>query len=109
MKNVWGRVSLKFAGTVKNFKSPVLRGRREGGGGGQAGSDKIGIRARKIVHSEAHPLTEEECFDNSSQGRGTEKIWPRPSQEAQDFSSSNSQMIDIFYKIEIVENVERCL
>ena len=108
MKNVWGRVSLKFAGTVKNFKSPVLRGRREGGRGG-AGSDKIGIRARKIVHSEAHPLTEEECFDNSSQGCRTEKIWPRPSQEAQDFSSSNSQMIDIFYKIEIVENVERCL
>lgn len=32
MKNVWGRVSLKFAGTVKNFKSPVLRGRRGGGG-----------------------------------------------------------------------------
>ena len=92
----------------------MLWGRRGGKGG--RGSDEIGIRARKIVHSEAHPLTEEECFDNSSQGCRTKKICtlyknlhPRPSQEAQDFSSSNSQMIDIFYKIKIVENVERCL
>ena len=92
----------------------MLWGRRGGKGG--RGSDEIGIRARKIVHSEAHPLTEEECFDNSSQGCRTKKICtlyenlhPRPSQEGQDFSSSNSQMIDIFYKIKIVENVERCL
>ena len=32
-----------------------------------------------------------------------------PHRRGRIFSSSNSQMIDIFYKIKIVENVERCL
>lgn len=60
MKNVWGRVFLKFVGIVKNFKLFVLRGWRGG-----VGSDKIGIRVRKIVYFEVYLLIEEECFDNS--------------------------------------------
>lgn len=51
---------MKFVGIVKNFKLFVLRGWRRG-----VGSDKIGIRVRKIVYFEVYLLIEEECFDNS--------------------------------------------